>query len=292
VTPAAEIQRSNLAGTWYPADPEELRAEVTRCLGDSRGEDGELGAMIVPHAGYRYSGRAAGAAFAKLTPGRWRRAVVVAPSHYHAFDGAAVFPGTGFATPLGIVPVDQAGARMLMESPLFAADPRPYAREHSLEIELPFLQVVDPALSIVPVLVGSHDDAVRLAALGRALGALDDHETLFVVSSDFTHYGSQFGYLPFPPDGPDSVAAELRRLDFGAIEPIRRGDAQGFASYVNATGITVCGRGPITAFLHFGAERLAGELLEYYTSLDVTGDYEHSVSYAAIAFRPTRGGGG
>jgi len=285
---AAEIQRSNLAGTWYPADPDELRAEVDRCLGDKRGEDGALCAMIVPHAGYRYSGRAAGAAFARLTAGRWRRAVVVAPSHYHTFDGAAVFPGSGFETPLGVVRVDREGARALTQAPLFAADARPYAREHSLEIELPFLQVVDPALPVVPVLVGSHDDAVQLAALGRALRALDDRETLFVVSSDLTHYGSQFGYLPFPPDGADSVAAELRRLDFGAIEPIRRVDAQGFANYVGATGITVCGRGPITAFLHAGAERLAGELLEYYTSLDVTGDYEHSVSYAAFAFRSAR----
>jgi AmmeMemoRadiSam system protein B len=289
---AQEIQRSNLAGTWYPADPDELRAEVNRCLGGQRGEDGELGAMIVPHAGYRYSGPAAGAGFAKLAPGRWRRAVVVAPSHYHAFDGAAVFPGSGFATPLGVVRVDREGTGALMQSPLFAADARPYAREHSLEIELPFLQVVDPALQVVPVLVGSHDDAAQLAALGRALGALDDRETLFVVSSDFTHYGAQFGYLPFPPDGPESVAAELRRLDFGAIEPIRRLDAEGFASYVAATGITVCGRGPITAFLYAANRRLAGELLEYYTSLDVTGDYEHSVSYAAIGFRAAPGAAG
>jgi len=284
---ADEIQRSNLAGTWYPADAAELHAEVKRCLGEPHG-DGELAAILAPHAGYRYSGRAAGAAFATVVRGRWRRAVVVAPSHYHSFAGAAVFPGSGFETPLGVVRVDDTGVRTLTESPLFAADARPYAREHSLEIELPFLQVVDAALSIVPVLVGTHDDAAELAALGRALSALDDDETLFVVSSDFTHYGAQFGYLPFPPKGPDYVATQLRRLDFGAIEPIQRLDARAFAEYVGTTGITVCGRGPITAFLHVGAERLDGELLEYYTSLDVTGDYEHSVSYAAIAFRAAR----
>jgi MEMO1 family protein len=281
-----DVQPSNLAGTWYPADPDELRAEVERCLGGSRNADDELGAMVVPHAGYRYSGRAAGAAFAKLAPGRWRRAVVIAPSHYHAFDGAAVFPGSGFSTPLGIVKVDRDGVASLTDSTLFAADERPYAREHSLEIELPFLQVIDPELPVVPVLVGTHDDAAGLTGLGKALAGLDDGETLFVVSSDFTHYGASFGYLPFPPKGPEYVAAELRRLDMGAIEAVRRIDAQAFTSYVADTGITVCGRGPITAFLNAAADGLAGELLEYYTSLDVTGDYEHSVSYAAIGFRP------
>ena len=281
-----DVQPANLAGTWYPADPGELRAEVERCLGDVRSADEDLGAMVVPHAGFRYSGRAAGAAFAALAPGRWRRAVVIAPSHYHAFDGAAVFPGSGLETPLGVVNVEQGGVAALTASPVFAADAVPYAREHSLEIELPFLQVVDPDLSVVPVLVGTHDDADQLAALGKGLATLDDGETLFVVSSDFTHYGASFGYLPFPPKGAAYVAEELRRLDFGAIEAVRRLDARAFASYVADTGITVCGRGPISAFLSAARDELAGEVLQYYTSLDVTGDYEHSVSYAAIGFRP------
>ena len=282
---SSAVQPANLAGTWYPADPDELRAEIERCLGEVRSADDDLGAMIVPHAGYRYSGRAAGAAFATLAPGRWRRAVVIAPSHYHVVDGAAVFPGIGLETPLGVVNVERDGVAALIASPFFVADARPYAREHSLEIELPFLQVVDPELSVVPVLVGTHDEADQLAALGKGLAKLDDGDTLFVVSSDFTHYGASFGYLPFQPNGAEYVAEELRRLDFGAIEAVRRLDARGFASYVADTGITVCGRGPISAFLNAAREELAGEVLRYYTSLDVTGDYEHSVSYAAIGFR-------
>lgn len=287
-----EIHCANLAGSWYPEDPEELRANVERFLGERRSADPALRAILVPHAGYRYSGKAAGAAFAKVGRGRWHRAVVVAPSHYHAFAGAAVFPGAGFATPLGVVRVDRAAARELAACDLFTATARPYAREHSLEIELPFLQVVDPSIELVPVLVGAPDDSTQLAALAPALGALDDGDTLFVVSSDFTHYGAQFGYLPFPPDGPDSVSEELRRLDFGAIDRICHGDVDGFERYVHATGITVCGRGPITAFLHLCARRLVGEVAAYSTSLDVTGDYEHSVSYASLVFRPQAGAAG
>jgi AmmeMemoRadiSam system protein B len=286
---AAEVKPSNLAGNWYPADPGELRLELERCLGDERVCDGTLRAILVPHAGYRYSGSTAGVAFAKLGRGRWRRAVVVAPSHYRAFTGAAVFPGDGFETPLGIVSVDRDGAERLAAASLFAADARPYAREHALEIELPFLQVVDPALSVVPVLVGSHDVVDELAILGRGLAGLDDDETLYVISSDFTHYGKSFGYVPFPPRDAETVAAELRRLDFGAIDAIGRGDAVGFADYVRSTGITVCGRGPIQAFLSFAGGRFDAELAAYRTSLDVTGDFEHSVSYAALLFRPVGG---
>jgi len=286
---ASAVKRSTLAGTWYPADPRELRELVEQLLGrarqEDRDEDRTACAFVVPHAGYRYSGRTAAAAYAQVPPGRWRRAVVIAPSHFAAFAGAAVFSGDGFETPLGVVAVDEAAAE-LAELPYFESSTGPYEREHSLEIQLPFLQIVDPALTVVPVLVGVAEDGAVLDRVAEGLRTVVDDDTLVIVSSDFTHYGAHFDYLPFPADAPEDVAAELRRLDLGAIEPIRRGDVEGFARYLRATGITICGRGPISAFLRMEAGTLVGELCRYATSLDVTGDYEHSVSYAAIAFRP------
>jgi AmmeMemoRadiSam system protein B len=289
---AAEVHSSNLAGTWYPVDREELRADVERFLGEERRPDPALRAILVPHAGYRYCGETTGAAFGRIGRGRFRRAVVVAPSHYHTFNGAAVFPGAGFSTPLGVVSVDREAVKMLTRHERFMMAARPYAGEHSLEIELPFLQVVDPSIEVVPLLVGAPDDSAGLAALAEGLSELDDEDTLFIVSSDFTHYGAQFGYLPFPPDDPHRVSAALRRLDWGAIDRIRVGDADGFERYVRATGITVCGRGPIAAFLRLCAGRQVGEVAAYSTSLDVTGDYEHSVSYASLVFRLTEGPAG
>lgn len=283
---AVSIQPSNLAGTWYPENADELRRQVETFLGEQREADASLRGIIVPHAGYRYSGRAAGAAYAKVGRGRWRRALVIAPSHHHAFAGAAVFPGDGFETPLGVVKVDHAATRALAASPLFIATAQPYAREHSLEIQLPFLQVIDPMIELVPVMVGVADDSDTLAALASVVRELDDGETLFVVSSDFTHYGTHFDYLPFPPDAADSVSAKLRGLDFGAIEAIRNADVEGFLRYVRSTEITICGRGPIALFLYECRGRLTGNLVSYSTSLDVTGDFEHCVSYAGIVFRP------
>jgi MEMO1 family protein len=282
---ARAIQPSNLAGTWYPADPVELRELVEGLVAATRAPDPCLRAAIVPHAGYRYSGKAAATVYAKIPRGRWRRALVLAPSHYFAFGGAAVFPGDGFATPLGVARVERAAARALAAAPLFEATARPYAREHSLEIQLPFLQTVDPDLAVVPVLVGAADDASVLDTLARGVREIVDDETLVIVSSDFTHYGGHFDYLPFPPQDAATVARSLRELDRGAIETILGGDADTFARYVAETGITICGRGPISVFLRQRRAPLSGEVESYYTSLDVTGDYEHSVSYAAIAFR-------
>jgi hypothetical protein len=277
-----DVLESQLAGTWYPGEPERLREMVDAFLAAGEGPQPGLRALVVPHAGYAYSGRVAGAGYARVPRGQFRRAVVVAPSHYHAFPGAAIFPGKGFETPLGVVAVDRQAANRLASFPGFVSNAGPYRREHSLEIQLPFLQRLDPDLRLVPVLVGATDLELRQVALG--LQSLDDGETLYVVSSDFTHYGEAFDYLPFPPTGAEEVSRRLRELDFGAIEPILRLDAEGFESYLRRTGITVCGQGPIAAFLRVGWVGLEGTVAAYGTSLDVTGDYEHSVSYAAIVF--------
>ncbi|MGH7823009.1 MAG: AmmeMemoRadiSam system protein B, partial [Candidatus Binatia bacterium] len=272
------IQPSQVAGTWYPGEAERLVESVDRLIaGAGAGPDERVRAMIVPHAGYQYSGRAAAAGYARLPRRRWRRAAILAPSHHHLFEGAAVFPGRGFETPLGVVEIDAEAARRLESCEGFSMTARPYAREHSLEIQLPFLQRRDPALRVVPILVGAADPGAE--AVGAGLRALDDGDTFFVVSSDFTHYGAAFDYLPFPPSGAESVAAALRELDFGAIDRICRLDADGFGSYVRLTGATICGRAPIAAFLASRPRGLAGTVASYYTSLDVTGDYEHSVSY-------------
>ncbi len=284
--PLHEIQRNNLAGTWYPADAVELRDTIRSFLDESRAEvDNSVRALVAPHAGYRYSGRCAGAAYARIPRGRWRRTAILAPSHYHAFAGGAVFPGSGFETPLGIVEVDRPAAQALGQSPGFFPSDVPYGREHSLEIQLPFLQVVDPNLRVIPILIGIEPPSRSFSDLTPGLRDLDDGQTLFVVSSDFTHYGASFDYLPFPPSDPHQVAEALRLLDGEAIDLVCHMDAEGFEAYVQRTGITVCGRAPILAFL-YSAPELVGDVVRYLTSLDLTGDYEHSVSYAAIVFRP------
>jgi AmmeMemoRadiSam system protein B len=279
------VKQSELRGTWYPADVGALRDQVDGWLHEwaSATEMGRLRAVVVPHAGYQYSGRAAAAAYACLGRATYTRAVIIAPSHRAAFRGVALLDVDAFRTPLGEIAVDRAAVAALAATPLCVERPAVYGGEHSLEIQLPFLQRAVPSLSVVPALVGmlAANDYAPVAA---ALAAVADDRTLFVVSSDFVHYGWRFDYLPFPATGPAEVAAALRTLDMGAIERVCAGDPTAFSTYVEDTGATICGRVPITVFLTLHRRRTPGRLLAYYTSLDVTGDYEHSVSYASIAF--------
>lgn len=279
------IKRATIAGTWYPGDADELRRTIDGWLADAEVPGAaHPRALIVPHAGYPYSGATAAAAYARWRQAPHSRAVILAPSHRTWFRGA-VLPGVdAFETPLGRVEADNPVGE-LGNHPLISIDLEPFHGEHSLEIQLPFLQRVLPGACVVPFLCGElqADDYPVLAA---ALAVLEREDTVVVVSSDFTHYGRQFDYLPFPPRDAGSVRTRLRTLDMGAIDPILHGDAAGFRRYVAETGITVCGRTPIAAYLAWMGPRVRGELLAYRTSLDLTGDYHHSVSYAAIAFHP------
>ena len=189
----------------------------------------------------------------------------------------------GFETPLGVVAIDRDALSGLLGQPLFRADAAPYREEHSLEIQLPFLQRVLPHARVVPVLLGGLGDA-DYAVIAAALQALAVPGTVFVISSDFVHYGWRFDYVPFPATSADEVRAKLRALDMGAIECVCGGRAASFRRYVTETGATICGHTPIGVFLTLHACRSTGTLLTYYTSLDVTEDYEHCVSYASIAF--------
>jgi len=280
----ARVKRSELAGTWYAADSSGLRQQLDRLfLAAGAAPSAPLFGLIVPHAGYVYSGRAAAAGYGRLTAGEYRRIVILAPSHLAAYRGVALTEVDAFETPLGLVPVERQGVEQLLHHDLYRSNPQPFEGEHSLEIQLPFLQCVVPGIPVVPALVGDLDGS-DLAEAATALRRLDDGTTLFVVSSDFIHYGWRFGYTPFPPDGAEAVRSGLRALDMGAIDRICSGQCSAFQRYITETGATICGRVPVALFLAMYGQRSPGELFTYYTSLDVTGDYEHCVSYASIGF--------
>ncbi len=279
------IKRSTLAGTWYPGEAGRLRRTVDALLAEAPAApiDAVLG-LIVPHAGYEYSGAVAAAAYRVLRDAPRQRVVLLAPSHRGAFRGVARLDADAFETPLGLVHIDPAA---LPATDLVRFDPSPFAGEHSLEIQLPFLQRALPEAVVVPFLLGNLQSA-DYAEVAALLARLADDRTVFVVSSDFTHYGWRFGYEPFPAEGAEQVRERLRALDMGAIAPVLEGDASEFQRYLAETGDTVCGHVPIGAFLSWVSRRYRGVLLAYRTSLDVTGDYEHCVSYAAIAFPAPR----
>src|SRR5215470_4603344 len=205
---AAEVLGPAVAGTWYPAGRDALAALVDRLLDEA--DAGAARAVIAPHAGYAYSGPLAAKAMRALGLQGTRRIVLLGPSHHFGFGGAAV-PAEGRVcrTPLGDLAVDREAVAALAASPGFRADDRVFVPEHALESELPFLQRLLPAggVAIVPVLVGGGASREDAAAVARALAPLLDEATRIVVSSDFTHYGPAFGYVPFTEAVPERIEA-------------------------------------------------------------------------------------
>lgn len=275
-----------VAGTWYPSAAEELEQQVDGLLYEpQRSKDdtppGSLTALISPHAGFVYSGAVAGRAFARLRGHAVRRILLMGPSHYASFQGACLPQADAFRTPLGAVPLDRETIEQAGRQPGFRIDDGPFVREHCLEAEIPFLQrTLEPGWKLVPVLLGGGSTGHSIDQTADALAPLLDSETLVVVSSDFTHYGPSFGYVPFR----ERVPERLRQLDMGAIERILDLDREGFDRYVAETGATICGRVPIDVLLGMLGPDTRSELVSYDTSGQLTGDWNHSVSYASIAF--------
>jgi MEMO1 family protein len=276
---------STLAGSWYEADPARLEVELDAYLSQAAVKsDPGLFAVVMPHAGYAYSGPCA-AFGAKAIVGNpaVRRVVVLGFSHRIHLPNMASVPSreTTYRSPLGETPLDAEVLAELMQHPLFADVPATRRGENSVEMQLPLLQaaLAGREWSLVPVTLGQLDDEAR-DGVAAALAPLMDESTALVVSSDFTHYGPNFGYVPFRRD----VEASLRKLDGGAIEKILAGDAAGFAAYCAETGATICGQDSIGVLLRMLPPRFEGRELAYDTSGRSTGDFENSVSYAVLTF--------
>ena len=272
-----------VAGTWYPAAAAELARDIDALLAEAPAGRAPL-ALVVPHAGLRWSGPTAARAFARLVGLAPRRVVLIGPSHRAAFRGVCVPEAELYRTPLGDVPLDRACIETLARRAGFVAGDGPFEREHCLEIELPFLQrALEPGWNLVPLLIGGGTPSTTLAEVAAALRAvLAGEETLLVASSDFTHFGPRFGYVPFEGD----VAPKIRALDMGAIERIVHLDPRGFRSYVAETGATICGHAAIELLLGLLPDGVHAELVAYDTSGRLAADAEHSVSYASVAFSP------
>jgi len=286
-----QVRPPILAGQWYSADKDELQQEVQSYLKKSPPANyyKELIALIVPHAGYKYSGLAAAYGYVTIDEQEIKRVVILAPPHRYPLRGCSILKVSHYQTPLGLVEVDTAVCRQLLGKKLFSTVSEAHREEHSIEIQLPFLQEsIRGNFKIVPILVGDINGE-DYQIIADALKPVVDATTLVVVSSDFTHYGSRFGYQLFAKEKKEELAENLGRLNFGAAESITNKDFNAFIEYQKKTGITICGYRPIAVLLKLLPPDSLGQLRCYYTSTDITGgkDYSDSVSYATICF--TRG---
>ncbi|MBN2564268.1 MAG: AmmeMemoRadiSam system protein B [Candidatus Eisenbacteria bacterium] len=279
------VRHPVVAGTFYPGDPDRLAADVDAYLDseDAAGIPGHVYGLIAPHAGYVYSGGVAARAYACIRKRGYDTVVVVAPSHRVAFRGASVYGGDGYETPLGTVPVDRKLAETIMNpSRGIDYDPRAHAAEHSLEVQVPFLQRALVDFSIVPIIMGEQSEsAVRLLAssIADAVRDFEGHSVLLVASTDLSHYHSH------------AAAVELDSHVLRAVEDF---DPEGLLGALARGECEACGGGPAAAVMmaarELGADRAT--VVGYATSGDVTGDKSQVVGYmAAVISGPVAGGG-
>jgi MEMO1 family protein len=271
---AQDVRRPVVAGRFYPSDPEALLKDLEAYTGPpARAPDEEFAhaiGCIVPHAGYVYSGHVAGAVYRRL-PQR-PSYIILAPNHFGRGAPLALMPRGAWLTPLGAVPIDCPLAQVLSQScPLLTEDTLAHQEEHSLEVQLPFLQYLVKEFSFVPVSIGLGGYAA-LESLGRGVAQTVKRAgtpILVVASSDMNHYE------------PDDVT---RVKDRKAIDPILALDPQGLYDVIRREAISMCGYGPAVAMLvaakELGAQR--AELVKYATSADVSGDISAVVGYAGI----------
>jgi AmmeMemoRadiSam system protein B/AmmeMemoRadiSam system protein A len=274
------VFHSTLAGTWYPADPNVLAAQLDAFFrkADTKPIDNVI-AMILPHAGYAYSGKTAADAL-KTTEKKYKRIIVIGPSHHVFMDEKLSVLKVGYyETILGQIPLDTEFIDKLLEFSVFQNLPRAFEGENSIEIELPLLQRHFKDFKLVPVTAGqcSVETIIRAASILRGL---IDQQTLVVASSDFTHYGSNYGYVPFK----ENIPERIKKLDMGAYEYIAKLDSGDFIEYRSKTGATICGYIPIAVLLSMLDKDTRVSLANYATSGELTGDFTNSVSYLSVVF--------
>ncbi|MFH1881562.1 MAG: AmmeMemoRadiSam system protein B [Planctomycetota bacterium] len=274
------VLRSSLAGTWYSDDAEALREQIESFFQKAQVEPiNNVIALILPHAGYRYSGQTAVCGL-KTTDKKYKRIIIIGPSHRISMEEILSVPRvTHYQTPLGQIPLDVEFINKLLKYSLFQNVPQAHKNEHSVQIEIPLLQYSQKDFKLVPIVAGSCS-LQTIAKAGNILRSLVDKETLVIASSDFVHFGSNFGYTPFKENMPE----QIKELDMGAYEYIAALDAKGFLEYKSKTGATICGYIPIAVLLSMLDEPASVDLTNYTTSGELTEDFTNSVSYLSVAF--------
>ena len=276
-----EIREPAVAGAFYPDQPDTLARDVKKYLENARKEkiEGEIIALVSPHAGYIYSGQVAAFAYKLIEGKTYDTVVVVAPSHRALFKGASIYDRGDYRTPLGVIPTDTELSKKMMEKwKEIQFLPEAHAQEHSLEVQLPFLQVVMKSFRLVPIVMEPYWTWESCGNLARAIAeTVRGKKVLLVASTDLSHFHSY------------EKAVELDRI---VLDRIDQFDPEGLNRDLKSNRAEACGGGPVVTIM-LAAKALGanqGKAIKYLNSGDVTGDRGRVVGYGAGVFYKTAGG--
>ncbi len=277
-----EVRKPAWAGPtgFYPSDPVKLTKEIADYYNKAKKEEfpGKIVALISPHAGYFYSGQVAAYGYKTLEGLKYQTVVVISPSHSAYFQGASIYNGKAYQTPLGTISVDKELALELskMDNRIYLSEVGHTSSgtraEHALEVQLPFLQIVLGKFNLIPIVLGPENSYETYEALGKALGkVLKDKDALIVASSDLSHYH------PY---------AEAIRLDSVVIKDVSSFNPKALFEDLSSDRCEACGGGPIIATMIAAQELGANQskVVKYANSGDVTGDESQVVGYMSAVF--------
>jgi len=262
-----------VAGMFYEANPKILGQEIDRMLEKAtlKVAEGTITALIVPHAGYIYSGLTAAYAYKLLKNKPVQTIIIISPSHREYFNGISIFNGTAYRTPLGEIPIDEnLRDQLIKNDKIIVSSAHGHEDEHAVEVQLPFLQKVQDNFKIVPIVMGDQKEEYCIHLGNKLAEALEGKQALIVASSDLSHYHS---------------SDEANKLDQIVIDDLANFDQVQLSDDLNARRAEACGGGPIIATIHaaklLGADHL--EILHHCNSGDVTGERDAVVGYLSAA---------
>lgn len=264
-----KLRPAYVANQFYPGDPEELRKMVEYYIDSApvEAEPNKVSCMVVPHAGYIFSGATAGYGYQRIRQATPSRVVLLGVSHRYRFDGLSLYDGDAFDSPLGEVKIDRDFYAQL-EKEFTVEGPRPHEHEHTLETQIPFLKCALGDVPIVPVLFGVTAGSQHIA-LGQKLANMLSPNDIVIASTDLSHFLEE---------------AEANEIDRSTIEAIVAGDADKIINGLREETYSMCGAAAVVTALSCATARRATKrtLLDYRTSAAVSGDYGRVVGYAAI----------
>lgn len=270
------IREPVVSNMFYPGDPKTLKRDIARYLDESRFEriPGDVVGVISPHAGYMYSGPVAAYGYKAVSESVYDVVIVIAPSHRRYFEGAAIIEKGAYKTPLGIVEIDdEITGRLLQNSPLVQNSIDAHGQEHSLEVQIPFLQSVMKDFTLVPIIMGVQDAGTCEELSEGIYTALKDSgkKALIIGSTDLSHYYSY---------------ERAVQLDSSVIKRLEDFDIRGLVSDIGKEKCEACGAGPMLTTMMLSAKLGAthSEVLKYANSGDISGDKSAVVGYVSAVF--------
>ena len=285
------MRKPIVAGQFYPASFEDLDKQINQCFTSKFGpgslpikrRNKDILGIIAPHAGYPFSGPCAAWAYKEIAESKFPDLYIMLGLSHSGHQSSVSLED--WETPFGVITTDKEFNNLLIKNSNLKQDENAHSEEHSIEVQLPFLQFVNKdylkRLRIAPIIASHNTNFEELAKSIAKTIKESNKKVCLIASSDFTHYGFNYSYFPFS----DNIKDNLYNLDNKAIDFIKQLNTHKFLDYIKETGATICGSMPIAVTIEtaklLGAKK--SRLLHYYTSGDITNDYGSAVGYGSIA---------